>query len=54
MSSVAETYDFNDHAIGKLNETIKNVLDPNDILAPGKNGIGGKKYNIDKELGEKS
>lgn len=45
MDQVAETYDFNDNAQMKLNENIKNSLDPNGILAPGKNGIWPKKYN---------
>lgn len=39
MDQVAMTYDFNDHALMKLNETIKNALDPKGILAPGKSGV---------------
>jgi hypothetical protein len=29
----------------KLNERIKNALDPKGVLAPGKNGIWGKTYD---------
>ncbi|MEO6339135.1 MAG: FAD-binding oxidoreductase [Caulobacteraceae bacterium] len=42
MDAVADTFDFNDHALMKLNEKVKDALDPNGILAPGKNGIWGK------------
>ena len=44
MDQIAETYNFNDNAQMKLNETIKNALDPKGILAPGKNGIWPKSY----------
>jgi 4-cresol dehydrogenase (hydroxylating) len=39
MDLVAEQYDFNDHALLRFNETIKDALDPNGILSPGKSGI---------------
>ena len=41
MDTVAETYDFNDHALWRLNERVKNALDPAGIIAPGKSGIWG-------------
>lgn len=47
MDQIAETYNFNDNAQMKLNEKIKNALDPNGVLAPGKNGVWPKSY--DKE-----
>ena len=39
MDTVAQTFDFNQHALLRLNETVKDALDPNGILAPGKSGI---------------
>jgi len=39
MDLVADTYDFNDHALRRLNERVKDALDPNGVIAPGKSGI---------------
>jgi 4-cresol dehydrogenase (hydroxylating) len=39
MDPVAGTYDYNNGALMRLNERVKDALDPNGILAPGKNGI---------------
>jgi 4-cresol dehydrogenase (hydroxylating) len=39
MDLVAEQFDWNDHALRRFNETLKDALDPNGILAPGKQGI---------------
>lgn len=41
MDLVAGTYDFNNNALLRLNEKVKNALDPNGIIAPGKSGIWG-------------
>lgn len=41
---VAGTYNWNHNALMRLNETLKDALDPNGILAPGRNGIWPKKY----------
>ncbi|RJT21220.1 FAD-binding oxidoreductase [Chakrabartia godavariana] len=39
MDAVADTFDFNDHAQRRLNEKVKDALDPNGIIAPGKQGV---------------
>jgi 4-cresol dehydrogenase (hydroxylating) flavoprotein subunit len=39
MDLVAEQYDFNDHAQRRFNERLKDALDPDGILSPGKQGI---------------
>jgi len=44
MDTVEETYDFNGHALRRLNERVKNALDPDGILAPGKSGIWPDRY----------
>jgi 4-cresol dehydrogenase (hydroxylating) len=42
MDKVARTYDFNDNAMLRFSERLKDSLDPNGILAPGKQGIWPK------------
>ncbi|ETS86189.1 Vanillyl-alcohol oxidase [Pestalotiopsis fici W106-1] len=44
MDEIAGTYSFNDNAQMKLNEKLKNALDPKGILAPGKNGVWPANY----------
>ncbi len=39
MDHIAAQYDFNDHALMRLTETIKDAVDPTGILSPGKQGI---------------
>lgn len=39
MSEAMAAYGWNDAALLRFNERIKDVLDPNGIIAPGKNGI---------------
>jgi 4-cresol dehydrogenase (hydroxylating) len=42
MDDAAAMYTFNNHALLRLNERVKDALDPNGILAPGKQGIWPK------------
>ena len=44
MDDVAASYDYNHNALLKLNERVKDALDPNGIIAPGRNGIWPKAY----------
>ncbi|MDQ1042373.1 hypothetical protein [Streptomyces sp. V4I2] len=39
MDLVADQYDFNDHAMRRFTEKLKDAIDPVGILAPGKQGI---------------
>jgi 4-cresol dehydrogenase (hydroxylating) flavoprotein subunit len=39
MDTIAGTYGWNDGSLMKMHETIKDALDPNGILSPGKSGI---------------
>lgn len=40
MDLVAKSFNYNDGALWRLNERVKAALDPNNIIAPGRNGIG--------------
>lgn len=43
MEQVANTFDFNSHAMRRLNELLKKALDPDGIFAQGKNGIWSRR-----------
>jgi hypothetical protein len=47
---VASLYDFNDHAYRRFVETIKDAVDPNGILSPGKQGIWPKRFRENETL----
>jgi len=42
MDQVQQAQGFNQHALRRLSERIKDALDPQGILAPGKQGIWPK------------
>ena len=42
QDAVMSTYNFNNHALLRVHETIKDALDPNGILAAGRAGIWPK------------
>jgi hypothetical protein len=44
MDQVAGTYNWNNNVLMKFNNTLKDTLDPNGILAPGRCGIWPKRY----------
>ena len=39
MDLAAEQYSFNDHVYRRFCETIKDAVDPNGILSPGRHGV---------------
>jgi 4-cresol dehydrogenase (hydroxylating) len=44
MDQVMGTYHWGGGALRKFHEAIKDALDPNSVIAPGKSGIWGRKY----------
>ncbi len=52
MDQVASTFDFNKGAMGRLNQTLKDAVDPNGILAPGKQGVWPTAYKQFSGAGE--
>lgn len=47
QDAVMGTYNFNNGGLLNFNNMIKDKLDPNGILAPGKSGIWGSRWNAD-------
>jgi len=42
MDEIAGVYSYNNHALQRFRETIKDAVDPNGILSPGKSGLWPK------------
>ncbi len=44
MDDIMAELSFGDNALRRFHETVKDAVDPNSILAPGKSGIWGQRY----------
>ena len=44
QDAVSDQYSFNDHVLRRFNETMKDAIDPNGILSPGRGGIWPKTF----------
>jgi 4-cresol dehydrogenase (hydroxylating) len=49
QDAVAAQYDFNNHAMLRFHEAIKDAVDPNGILAPGRGGVWPARHRSHKE-----
>jgi (+)-pinoresinol hydroxylase len=45
QDDVSDQYSFNNHVLRRFNETLKNAIDPNGILSPGRAGIWPAAYS---------
>jgi hypothetical protein len=48
MDQIMNTYNWNNNALLKFNETLKDAIDPNGILMPGKSGIWPQQYREER------
>ncbi len=44
QDDVARTYSFGDHALRRFHETMKDAIDPQGILAPGRGGVWPRRF----------
>ncbi len=45
QDDVSDQYSFNNHVLRRFNETLKDAIDPNGVLSPGRAGIWPKAYS---------
>nr|1W1L_A Chain A, VANILLYL-ALCOHOL OXIDASE [Penicillium simplicissimum]1W1L_B Chain B, VANILLYL-ALCOHOL OXIDASE [Penicillium simplicissimum] len=45
MDQIMETYNWNNSSFLRFNEVLKNAVDPNGIIAPGKSGVWPSQYS---------
>jgi hypothetical protein len=48
MDQIMRTYNWNDGALLKFNELLKDAIDPNGILMPGKSGVWPQQYRDER------
>jgi 4-cresol dehydrogenase (hydroxylating) len=48
QDAVAEQYSFNNHVLRRFHETMKDAVDPNGILSPGRGGIWPKPFRSNR------
>jgi 4-cresol dehydrogenase (hydroxylating) flavoprotein subunit len=53
MDLIAEQFDFNGHAAMRTYELLKDAMDPEGILSPGKQGIWPKALRTARREGER-
>lgn len=46
MDEVASHHNFNNGAMGRLTSALKDLLDPNGVLSPGKSGVWNSKRDL--------
>jgi len=48
MDQIMGTYNWNNGALLKFNEVLKDAIDPNGILMPGKSGVWPQQYREER------